>query len=89
MSNKGNAEIEVIVVDGGSEDKTIERAKNKNVRCEVVKQKRRAIQLNYGASLASGDVLYFVHADTFPPASYPDCIKNSILNGFPSGSIAH
>ncbi|HEY1054434.1 MAG TPA: glycosyl transferase, partial [Emticicia sp.] len=32
--------------------------------------KGRANQMNYGASKSTGSLLYFVHADTFPPASF-------------------
>ena len=34
--------------------------------------KGRAIQMNNGARLASGDILYFLHADTLPPDTFID-----------------
>ncbi|MBC8354501.1 MAG: TIGR04283 family arsenosugar biosynthesis glycosyltransferase [Planctomycetes bacterium] len=53
---------EVIVVDGGSIDKTGEIARDE--ACDVVESKPgRAIQQNVGANRASGDVLLFLHAD--------------------------
>lgn len=87
--NKTNSDVEIIVVDGGSDDKTVEIANSKNVKVELVKEKGRANQMNQGAAIANGDVFYFVHADTLPPASYPNCIKESILNGFTSGCCAY
>ena len=54
---------EVIVVDGGSQDKTLEMAR---LRADKVIQTTpgRAQQMNVGASQASGDILWFIHADT-------------------------
>ena len=55
---------EVIVADGGSTDATWEIACG--LRCEVVEtQPGRAIQQNAAARKACGDVLLFLHADTF------------------------
>jgi hypothetical protein len=59
------------------------------VKTEITSANGRANQMNHGASIATGDVLYFVHADTFPPTSYPNCIKESILNGYTSGCCAY
>lgn len=56
--------LEIIVVDGGSSDKTREYAKQAGAL--VVNSKRgRGLQMNIGASLARGDVLLFLHADCF------------------------
>ncbi|MEO7046266.1 MAG: hypothetical protein ABI091_13230 [Ferruginibacter sp.] len=41
--------------------------------------------MNYGASFANGDVLYFVHADTFPPLTFVNDIINAIANGYGFG----
>jgi len=58
---------EVIVVDGGSEDGTFEIAAA-NADCALRAPRGRAVQLNAGASKASGEVLLFLHADTrLPP----------------------
>lgn len=55
---------EVIVVDGQSDDDTFYRAKS--CRCVVATCPRgRAAQQNRGARLATGDVLLFLHADTW------------------------
>lgn len=58
---------EVLVVDGGSDDGTdrIADGGRKNVtitRCEP----GRARQMNHGASLARGEWLFFLHADSHP-----------------------
>lgn len=54
---------EVIVADGGSEDKTRDLARN--LGAEVIETpKGRGQQLRSGAERAGGDVLWFLHADT-------------------------
>jgi len=57
---------QLIVVDGGSDDQTVELA---TPLADQVLQSApgRAIQMNRGAAVASGDVLIFVHADTVLP----------------------
>ncbi|MBI3518502.1 MAG: TIGR04283 family arsenosugar biosynthesis glycosyltransferase [Bacteroidetes bacterium] len=88
-NNIGGSNVEIIVVDGGSTDSTIQIARNRKVITENINIKLRAQQLNYGASIAKGDIFYFVHADTFPPSSFIQCIKNSVLNGYTSGCCAY
>ena len=58
---------EVIVVDGGSRDATIQRARPRADRV-ILAPRGRALQMNAGAEKASGDVLLFLHADTNLPA---------------------
>ena len=57
---------EIIVVDGGSRDNSLMLAQQAadNV---IVSQPGRAVQMNSGAELATGDVLLFLHADTTLP----------------------
>lgn len=58
--------VEVIVVDGGSQDATVQRAR---LRADhvLVAPRGRAAQMNAGAARASGNVLLFLHADTRLP----------------------
>jgi rSAM/selenodomain-associated transferase 2 len=57
---------QVVVVDGGSTDATIERARP-FADLLLVSQKGRAAQMNAGAGVAGGDALLFLHADTRLP----------------------
>lgn len=60
---RGAADAEIIVVDGGSSDRSVALAR---ARCDrvIVSARGRARQMNVGASAAAGDALVFVHADT-------------------------
>ena len=76
---------EIIISDGGSQDKTLQLAKETGVTVLICPQKGRASQMNYGASIAKGDILYFVHADTFPPQNFEPDILNAVANGYDLG----
>ena len=57
---------EVIVVDGGSHDMTVDEARRFDVLV-LETQPGRGMQLQCGADLATGDVLLFLHADSVFP----------------------
>jgi rSAM/selenodomain-associated transferase 2 len=59
---------EVIVVDGGSRDGTVERAAP-HADCVIGATRGRASQMNAGAARARGEILLFLHADTLLPES--------------------
>jgi predicted glycosyltransferase involved in capsule biosynthesis len=46
---------------------------------------RRAMQMNYGAAKAQGDILYFLHSDTFPPPDFYENILQAVKSGINSG----
>ena len=65
--NKVKPAVEVIVVDGGSRDRTIELAKHFTDKVVQTQKHGIASGRNYGARKASGDILVFLDADvTFP-----------------------
>lgn len=78
-------EVEIIVVDGGSSDETISIARGHEARTIVCEQKGRAAQMNKGASVARGKILYFLHADSIPPDKFTACISDAYSRGFTSG----
>jgi|UniRef100_UPI0040480FEF rSAM/selenodomain-associated transferase 2 len=69
--------VEVIVVDGTSEDDTVEQAYQHANRVLVVSA-GRARQLNAGAAVAKGQNLLFLHADTIAPNDADQIICSSI-----------
>jgi rSAM/selenodomain-associated transferase 2 len=62
-----DGEKEIIVVDGGSSDKTRSLACAHGAQV-LTSPPGRGVQMHAGALKATGDVLWFVHADTIPPA---------------------
>ena len=57
-------EGEIIIVDCGSEDKTIDIANIYGAEVCISKEKNRGLQLDMGAKSSNGDWLIFLHADT-------------------------
>jgi len=65
--------IEIILVDGGSDDGTVElAAQSADVILESIRG--RAHQMNRGAERASGDILVFLHADTRLPERFREIL---------------
>ncbi len=67
--NKDSISWEIIVVDGGSEDNTVEIAQSLGVQV-ISTDPGRAAQMNFGANLALGEILLFLHADTQLPQNF-------------------
>jgi rSAM/selenodomain-associated transferase 2 len=76
--------IEVIVVDGGSQDDTHKIASDLNVTI-ISSLPGRAAQMNKGATLAKGDILLFLHADTRLPTGFDVMIRTALQ---PTGTVA-
>lgn len=74
-----NGEKEIIVVDGGSIDNTVEIVKKKGVMLLSL-QKGRGCQMNKGAETANGDTLLFLHADTTLPENAITRIVETMKN---------
>lgn len=72
---------EIIVCDGHSSDDTLSVAQKAGADTLLSPRRGRAAQMNFAASKASGDVLYFVHADTMPPSSYLSDITEALAEG--------
>jgi rSAM/selenodomain-associated transferase 2 len=66
LGREGN--FRVTLADGGSSDGTLEIARRFPEVRRVRAERGRGIQMNAGAREATGDVLLFLHADTFLPA---------------------
>ncbi len=57
-------EGEIIIVDSGSEDKTIDIANIYGAKVFISKERNRGLQLDTGAKNSKGEWLIFLHADT-------------------------
>jgi uncharacterized protein len=76
--------VEVIVVDGGSSDQTVERALQ--LGATVLRTTPgRAQQMNSGANAATGKLLLFLHADTHLPQNFLALVQQTLAQ---PGTIA-
>jgi rSAM/selenodomain-associated transferase 2 len=68
---------EIIMVDGGSTDGTLRLIEGMEHVTLIRSEKGRARQMNTGARSAKGEILYFLHADSFPPKAFDEKILSS------------
>jgi rSAM/selenodomain-associated transferase 2 len=80
-SLKKASNIEIIVVDGGSEDETVAIAQSCGIKV-LSSPPGRATQMNRGAAAATGDILLFLHGDTRLPNNFDTMVRQA-LSGFP------
>ncbi len=73
LAKTPSADVERIVVDGGSQDDTIAVATSAQVTV-ISSLPGRALQMNAGAAIATGEVLLFLHADTKLPPHFDKII---------------
>jgi len=71
--------VEVIVVDGGSSDRSRDEARP---RCATLLDAPRGLarQMNAGAATAKGDAMVFVHADTLVPPNFAGDIDAALAD---------
>ena len=79
------SDMEVIVADGGSSDESEQVCTDFNVQFLKCPKTQRASQMNYGAEHSKTEILYFLHADSFPPKSFDQKINSSVENGALAG----
>lgn len=88
--------LEIIIVDGGSTDDSQEIIKQFVSSKAVINyagthivflnsEKGRAKQMNTGAKIAQANILYFLHADSFPPKNFDKLIISEIEKGHNAG----
>jgi rSAM/selenodomain-associated transferase 2 len=85
----GDFIAEIIVVDGGSRDNTCDIAEVLGAKVLKTEVKSRAVQLNLGASKATANTLYFVHADTRPLNSFAEDLQVAMIKGYKAGCFRY
>ena len=76
---------EIIIVDGGSTDGSQNIISKFKKITLLNSPKGRAKQMNLGAKKATGNILYFLHADSFPPKSFDKHIINQVAKNNNAG----
>lgn len=77
---------EILVIDGGSSDKTLEIASEHVL--VFTSNKGRGNQMNCGAQHARGDILWFLHSDSRVEAQSLISIEKSIASGYVGGCFS-
>jgi rSAM/selenodomain-associated transferase 2/rSAM/selenodomain-associated transferase 1 len=70
---------EIIMVDGGSMDDTVKKAKAAGIKV-ITGPRGRSRQQNVGAKRALGNVILFLHADTILPENYISHVFNTFMD---------
>ncbi|GAA3520963.1 TIGR04283 family arsenosugar biosynthesis glycosyltransferase [Aquimarina addita] len=81
---------EILIVDGGSIDGTQDIIHSFSVQQDITirfisSEKGRAKQMNTGAKETTSEILYFLHADSFPPPAFDQLIVTKVKNGDAAG----
>ncbi len=79
------APVEVIVVDGGSRDRTRDLAESRCGVRVIEAERGRGTQMNEAARHARADTLLFLHADTFLPAGWLAAVSAAMADPRISG----
>ncbi len=72
--------MEVIVVDGGSTDNTVAQARDWADHVLTQDKPNRGAQLHAGAQKATGELLFFLRADSQPPGSWQQALEHYWLS---------
>ncbi len=71
---------EILLIDGGSEDRTLEIAHASGIKAVVAPRKGRAVQINHGVELAQGEVVCVLHADSVLPVDGLSVIRATMAD---------
>jgi rSAM/selenodomain-associated transferase 2 len=77
--------VEILVIDAHSPDGTAELAQQAGATVLAAPQPGRAAQMNHGAAHATGDILYFVHADVRIHPDFVATIRRAVAEGYAAG----
>jgi glycosyltransferase involved in cell wall biosynthesis len=78
----------IVVVDAGSNDRTVTEAEKTGATIMISPRKGRAAQLNYGAQQASGKILYFLQGNSLPPENFISEIVKASSKGYAGGTFS-
>ena len=90
LNRSTNQDFEIIIVLSATNNDSSHQLKfNEKVTVINSPSKGRAVQMNYGAKVARGSVLAFLHADVIPPDDFVTDMNKAISNGFLAGFFSY
>lgn len=69
---------EVLLIDGGSEDRTRELAEERGLKVLLSPKRGRGAQINFGVAQASSDIVCVLHADSILPVDAVTVIRKAM-----------
>lgn len=72
--------MEIILVDGGSDDNTVDQARGLIEKLILLPGSRRGALWHAGAKAADGDLLFFLSADAQPPPDWQQILEHFWLS---------
>jgi rSAM/selenodomain-associated transferase 2 len=85
QNSSKNNNFELLIVDGGSTDGSISKIenyiKNRHHIVLISSELGRAKQMNRGRLQANGAILYFLHADSYPPKNFDQYLIDEVKKG--------
>ncbi|NIQ07578.1 MAG: glycosyltransferase [Candidatus Korarchaeota archaeon] len=84
-----NPTIEIVVVDGGSQDKTVNIARQFTDKVYQIQKRGISRARNHGAKQADGDILVFLDSDVYPPANFVEKVLETFDNPTVVGATCH
>ncbi|MFB0501361.1 MAG: glycosyltransferase [Candidatus Bathyarchaeia archaeon] len=72
--------IEIVIVDGGSQDDTVNIAKQFAQKVYQIQERGISRAKNHGAKQADGDILLFLDSDVYPPSNFVEKVLETFKN---------
>lgn len=81
--------IEIVIVDGGSQDDTVNIAKQFTQKVYQIQERGISRAKNHGAKQADGDILLFLDSDVYPPSNFVEKVLETFNNPTVVGATCH